>query len=46
VGGLDRARLDRAFDARTVAVIGSSSSNGYFWLKMFEGFEGTFASGS
>jgi len=44
VGGLDRARLDRAFDAQTVAVIGASSANGYFWLKMFEGFEGTLAS--
>jgi acyl-CoA synthetase (NDP forming) len=44
VGGLDRARLDRAFDARTVAVIGPSRANGYFWLKMFEGFEGTVVS--
>lgn len=39
-----RARLDRAFDARTVAVIGASRANGYFWLKMFAGFEGTLAS--
>ncbi len=39
-----RDRLDRAFDARTVAVIGASRANGYFWLKMFAGFEGTLAS--
>lgn len=39
-----RERLDRAFDARTVAVIGASRANGYFWLKMFAGFEGTLAS--
>jgi acyl-CoA synthetase (NDP forming) len=44
VGTFDRARLDRAFDAQTVAVIGASRDNGYFWLKMFDGFEGTVAS--
>jgi acyl-CoA synthetase (NDP forming) len=44
VATFDRSQLDRAFDARTVAVIGASRANGYFWLKMFNGFHGTLAS--
>ncbi len=39
-----RDGLDRAYDARSVAVIGASRANGYFWLKMFAGFEGALAS--
>jgi len=36
----DRARLDRAFDAGSIAVIGAKKANGYFWLRMFTTFQG------
>ena len=42
--GFDREQLDRAFDARSVAVIGAKSGNGYSWLRRFEKFPGTLAS--
>ena len=40
----DGASLDRAFDARSVAIIGAKRANGYFWLRMFSSFEGTLSS--
>ena len=40
----DRQRLDRAFDARSVAVIGATQAMGYFWLRMFTDFAGSVSS--
>src|SRR4051794_18629559 len=40
----DRAQLDRAFNARSVAVIGAKRGNGYSWLRRFETFSGTLSS--
>ena len=40
----DRAQLDRAFNARSVAVIGAKRGNGYSWLRRFETFAGTLSS--
>jgi acyl-CoA synthetase (NDP forming) len=40
----DRAQLDRAFDARSVAIIGAQQANGYFWLTKFATFPGTLSS--
>ena len=40
----DRERLDRAFDARSVAVIGATQAMGYFWLRMFTDFAGSVSS--
>jgi acyl-CoA synthetase (NDP forming) len=40
----ERAQIDRAFDARSVAVIGAQKSNGYSWLRRFETFTGTLSS--
>jgi acyl-CoA synthetase (NDP forming) len=40
----DRAQLDRAFDADSIAVIGSKRANGYFWLTKFTTFPGTLSS--
>ena len=36
----DRARLDRVFEPRSIAVVGDSSSSGYGWLHRFKGFDG------
>ena len=40
----DRARLDRAFEARSIAVIGAKKANGYFWFRQFTSFTGSLAS--
>jgi acyl-CoA synthetase (NDP forming) len=40
----DRAQLDRAFDARSIAIIGAQKANGYFWLTKFATFPGTLSS--
>ena len=36
----DRARLDRAFDARSIAVIGAKQRTGYFWFRQYASFAG------
>jgi len=38
--GARRAALDRAFAARTVAVVGDKAMNGYLWLRALQGFRG------
>lgn len=40
----ERARLDRAFDAQSIAVIGAKKVNGYFWFRQYKTFPGTVAS--
>ena len=35
----DRARLDRAFEPRSIAVVGDKGSSGYGWLRRFKGFD-------
>src|SRR4051794_3739992 len=40
----DRSQLDRAFDARSIAVIGSQRANGYSWLRRFADFKGSVSS--
>jgi len=40
----DRAQLDRAFDARSIAIIGPQKGNGYFWLTKFKTYPGTLSS--
>src|SRR4051812_20213099 len=37
----DRSRLDRAFDARSIAVIGAQRANGYSWLRRCTDFKGS-----
>jgi acetyl-CoA synthetase (ADP-forming)/acetyltransferase len=37
----DRARLDRVFEPRSIAVVGDKKSSGYGWLHRFKGFDGT-----
>lgn len=36
----DRARLDRVFEPRSIAVVGDKKSSGYGWLHRFKGFDG------
>ena len=36
-----REQLDRAFNAKTVAVIGAKKSNDYLWLRRFQNYTGT-----
>jgi acyl-CoA synthetase (NDP forming) len=36
----DRARLDRVFEPRSIAVIGDKRSSGYGWLHRLKGFDG------
>jgi acetyltransferase len=36
----DRARLDRVFEPRSIAVIGDKKSSGYGWLHRMKGFDG------
>jgi acyl-CoA synthetase (NDP forming) len=40
----DRVRLDRAFEAESIAVIGAKKTGGYSWLHRFETFPGTLSS--
>lgn len=37
----DRTRLDRAFDARSIAVIGAKKRTGYFWFRQYATFAGS-----
>jgi len=37
---MDRSGLDRAFHARTVAVVGDKRANGYLFLKALKAFQG------
>src|SRR5687767_3932692 len=40
----DRERLDRAFDAKAVAVIGAKKRMGYTWFRQYAKFTGTLSS--
>lgn len=40
----ERARLDRAFDARSIAVIGAKKVNGFTWFRQYKTFSGTVSS--
>ena len=39
-----RTQIDRAFDAKSIAVIGAKKLNGYFWFRQLASFSGTVAS--